>query len=139
MNVLLISANRLAAPYPVYPLGLDYVAASISKKHNVRIIDMNIVQNNENLSTEISSFNPDVVGISHRTVAGGWIRRIARVADGHPGDVDHGQGRSDERNASQNGQPDGGDNGKFHGDYKGLTPLLYPPLPPSREKSNYFF
>jgi radical SAM superfamily enzyme YgiQ (UPF0313 family) len=68
MKVLLISANRLAAPYPVYPLGLDYVAASISEKHNVRIIDMNIVQNFENLSSEISAFNPEVVGISIRNV-----------------------------------------------------------------------
>ncbi len=35
------------------------------------------------------------------------IRRIAGVADGHPGDVDHGQGRSDERNTGQNGQSEG--------------------------------
>ena len=68
MKVLLISANRLAAPYPVYPLGLDYVAASISKKHTVKIIDMNTVQNYENLSSEILSFKPDVVGISIRNV-----------------------------------------------------------------------
>jgi radical SAM superfamily enzyme YgiQ (UPF0313 family) len=89
MNVLLISANRLAAPYPVYPLGLDYVAASISKKHNVKIIDMNIVQNYENLSSEITAFNPDVVGISIRNVDNtdsasplGFIEEYKQLVDG---------------------------------------------------------
>jgi hypothetical protein len=40
LNVLLVSLNRLTAPYPVYPLGLDYVAGAIRDRHDVRIIDL---------------------------------------------------------------------------------------------------
>ena len=32
MKVLLISANTLKEPYPVYPLGLDYVAGAIAER-----------------------------------------------------------------------------------------------------------
>jgi len=31
MKVLLVSANTLREPYPVYPLGLDYVAGAIAE------------------------------------------------------------------------------------------------------------
>jgi hypothetical protein len=31
MKVLLVATNTLMEPYPVYPLGLDYVAGAISK------------------------------------------------------------------------------------------------------------
>jgi hypothetical protein len=41
MKVLLISANRLTEPFPVYPLGLDYVAGAIAPDHEVCILDMN--------------------------------------------------------------------------------------------------
>ena len=39
MRVLLISANTLTSPYPVYPIGLDYVAAALTPAHEVRILD----------------------------------------------------------------------------------------------------
>ena len=32
MKVLLVSANTLKEPYPVYPLGLDYVSGAIAAK-----------------------------------------------------------------------------------------------------------
>lgn len=41
MKILLISANTLSQPYPVYPLGLDYVAGALTPHHQVRIVDMN--------------------------------------------------------------------------------------------------
>jgi hypothetical protein len=40
VNVLLISANRLKAPYAVYPLGLDYVARALTPHHRVRVVDL---------------------------------------------------------------------------------------------------
>ena len=44
MKVLLISANTLTQPYPVYPLGLDYVAGAIANDHKVQIADMNVLK-----------------------------------------------------------------------------------------------
>jgi radical SAM superfamily enzyme YgiQ (UPF0313 family) len=67
MRVLLISANTLTAPYPVYPLGLDYVAAALDPAHNVRIVDMNCIQT-EALQVVIDEFQPEIVGISLRNI-----------------------------------------------------------------------
>ena len=41
MRVLLISPNTLTVPYPVYPLGLDYVAGSIGPEHELARFDLN--------------------------------------------------------------------------------------------------
>ena len=74
MKVLLISANKLQNPYPVYPLGLDYVAASICDKHEVRIVDMNDMpffsseNETEDMEGIIRNFNPDVIGLSLRNM-----------------------------------------------------------------------
>jgi radical SAM superfamily enzyme YgiQ (UPF0313 family) len=67
MRVLLISANTLTAPYPVYPIGLDYVAASLTPVHEVRILDMNCA-GTEEIKTAIYGFRPEVVGISLRNI-----------------------------------------------------------------------
>ena len=66
MKVLLISANRLTSPYPVYPMGLDYVAAALSR-HRVEIVDMNL-HTRDSLHGVIDRFRPDVVGISMRNI-----------------------------------------------------------------------
>jgi radical SAM superfamily enzyme YgiQ (UPF0313 family) len=67
MKVLLISANTVTAPYPVYPLGLDYVAAALADAHSVEIADMNLI-GADALARRISGFEPDAVGISLRNV-----------------------------------------------------------------------
>ncbi|NPU83541.1 MAG: radical SAM protein [Syntrophaceae bacterium] len=67
MNVLLVSFNRLTAPYPVYPLGLDYVAGSVRDRHDVRIVDL-ATSSPEGLLEEIRRFAPAVVGISIRNI-----------------------------------------------------------------------
>lgn len=67
MNVLLISANTLTAPYPVYPLGLDYVAAALQPRHKVSIADMNLI-NTKALAKWVDELNPGAVGISLRNV-----------------------------------------------------------------------
>ncbi len=40
-KVLLISANMMKKPYPVYPLGLDYVAGALNSRYETKILDMN--------------------------------------------------------------------------------------------------
>jgi radical SAM superfamily enzyme YgiQ (UPF0313 family) len=67
MKVLLISANTVTAPYPVYPLGLDYVAAALAAEHAVETADMNLMDD-EALARRITGFKPDAVGISLRNV-----------------------------------------------------------------------
>lgn len=68
MNVLLISANTLTTPYPVYPLGLDHVADALWDDHDVKIADINAMDNIEQLIQIIASFAPDVVGMSLRNI-----------------------------------------------------------------------
>jgi radical SAM superfamily enzyme YgiQ (UPF0313 family) len=68
MKVLLVATNTLMEPYPVYPLGLDYVAAAISAEHQVRISDLNGEKGLEGLKTAIDDFSPDVIGLSLRNI-----------------------------------------------------------------------
>lgn len=67
MKILLISPNTLIIPYPVYPIGLDYVAGSVSNKHQVEIADLNILGHNE-LETLLKDFSPDIIGLSIRNI-----------------------------------------------------------------------
>jgi radical SAM superfamily enzyme YgiQ (UPF0313 family) len=67
VRVLLISANTLNVPYPVYPLGLDYVAAVLAPAHEVRIVDMNSIESGA-LNAAIDEFQPELVGISLRNI-----------------------------------------------------------------------
>ncbi len=67
MRILLVSPNTLIAPYPVYPLGLDYVAASISPEHEVRIADLNALSLPE-LDDIVVNFSPEIVGLSCRNI-----------------------------------------------------------------------
>ncbi len=74
MKVLLISANTLTTPYPVYPLGLDHVADAIRPHHEVRIADVNALGDVNQLGDVnpltriIHGFSPDVVGMSIRNI-----------------------------------------------------------------------
>jgi radical SAM superfamily enzyme YgiQ (UPF0313 family) len=68
MKVLLVSANTLTEPYPVYPLGLDYVAGAIVADHQVQIADMNSIRDYDSLGEIIKQFSPDVIGISLRNI-----------------------------------------------------------------------
>jgi radical SAM superfamily enzyme YgiQ (UPF0313 family) len=68
MKVLLLSANTLNEPYPVYPLGLDYVAGAIADHHEVQIADMNTLGGDGALEEIINRFLPDVIGVSLRNI-----------------------------------------------------------------------
>ncbi len=67
MNILLISPNTLIQPYPVYPIGIDYVAGAVSEEHEVKIADM-LVSGKDELAGLIHDFAPDIVGISCRNI-----------------------------------------------------------------------
>ncbi len=68
MKVLLISPNALTTPYPVYPLGLDYVADAIRAEHEVKILDINVLGGLEALGKAVRENTPDMVGISIRNI-----------------------------------------------------------------------
>ncbi|MFH1152682.1 MAG: cobalamin-dependent protein [Pseudomonadota bacterium] len=68
MKVLLISANAHRYPYPVYPLGLDYVAGALRDKHTVLMSDVNLPGAMETIPALLEGENPQVVGISIRNI-----------------------------------------------------------------------
>lgn len=68
MKVLLISANRVIEPYPVYPLGVDYVAAAIGSDHDVARLDLNTLADDDRLAEAIIREAPDIIGISLRNI-----------------------------------------------------------------------
>ncbi|MCL2457965.1 MAG: cobalamin-dependent protein [Desulfobulbus sp.] len=67
MRVLLLSPNTLTAPYPVYPLGLDYVAGSLSAAHQVRIADLQVIDQAA-LADLLDEFVPEIIGIACRNI-----------------------------------------------------------------------
>lgn len=68
MKVLLISTNTVTEPYPVYPIGLDYVINAISPSHQVKTIDTNEVKELNALARFLSQYVPDIIGLSIRNV-----------------------------------------------------------------------
>lgn len=68
MKILLVSANTLKAPYPVYPLGLDYVAGALGPGYNVKIADMNDFDSPSGLGAVVKDFSPDFAGVSIRNI-----------------------------------------------------------------------
>jgi len=71
VRVLLVSVNRLRFPYPVYPIGLDYVAGAIAPAHEARILDLCPIDEGkvgEAIDTAIRDFSPGAVGISIRNI-----------------------------------------------------------------------
>ncbi|MFP4039029.1 MAG: lipid biosynthesis B12-binding/radical SAM protein [Desulfosudaceae bacterium] len=68
MKVFLISANTETSPYPVYPLGIDYVAGAIESDHEVFLADLNRAGEEDRLSDRIKKTAPDIIGISIRNI-----------------------------------------------------------------------
>jgi radical SAM superfamily enzyme YgiQ (UPF0313 family) len=68
MKVLIISANTETNPYPVYPIGIDYVAGAIRNDHHVCLLDMNAIDNMASFKERILDIDPGIVGISIRNV-----------------------------------------------------------------------
>jgi radical SAM superfamily enzyme YgiQ (UPF0313 family) len=70
MEILLVSANREKSPYPVFPLGLSYLAGSLlAAGHQLRILDLCFAEDPDTLlRDELSSFPPDAVILSIRNI-----------------------------------------------------------------------
>lgn len=69
-KLLLISANRYANPYPVYPLGISYLYSYLSDRMpelEIRSFDFNL-HNSEELQSLLLSFKPDYTGLSLRNI-----------------------------------------------------------------------
>ena len=88
MKVLIISANTETTPYPVYPLGIDYVAGAIRQNHQVSVLDMNEIDAVGSLKKHIKGMEPDIIGISIRNVDNtdvlnprGFIQKYRKLID----------------------------------------------------------
>lgn len=55
-------------PYPVYPLGLDYVAGALHARYQSEIADMNTFSDLDRLAEKIRDFAPDYIGLSIRNI-----------------------------------------------------------------------
>lgn len=67
-RILLVQPHLIDKEPPVYPLGLAYIAATLNSYH-VRIFDMNVAEDpNTELTNTISSFQPDIVGVTLRNI-----------------------------------------------------------------------
>ena len=68
MKLLLLSANTTKYPYPVYPLGLDHIAGALTPRHEVEILDMNVLGDLGHLDAAIRDFDPGIIGLSIRNI-----------------------------------------------------------------------
>ncbi len=70
MDILLVSANREKSPYPVFPLGLSYLAGPLlAAGHQLRTIDLCFADEPETLMRdELASFPPEAVIFSIRNI-----------------------------------------------------------------------
>jgi radical SAM superfamily enzyme YgiQ (UPF0313 family) len=87
VRVLLVATNRMLTPFPVYPIGVDYVATALQGRHEVRVLDLACDGAEEALATVCQSLRPEVVGLSIRNVDSaetsnpeGFIPDLERVA-----------------------------------------------------------
>jgi radical SAM superfamily enzyme YgiQ (UPF0313 family) len=83
-KILLISFNQCDEPYPVFPLGLAYIAAALHRAgHQTRLLDRQM--DGPAVAETISEFQPDIVGISLRNIDDVLIRKRQTFFDGLSG------------------------------------------------------
>jgi len=70
MDILLISANREKSPYPVFPLGLSYLAGPLAARgHRLRVLDLCFADDPDAAVSEaLLDFKPAAVVISIRNI-----------------------------------------------------------------------
>jgi radical SAM superfamily enzyme YgiQ (UPF0313 family) len=69
-KLLLVSANRYAVPYPVYPIGLSYLHSYLSPRlphFDIHLFDFNF-NTIESFREFLLSYKPDYTGISFRNI-----------------------------------------------------------------------
>jgi len=86
--VLLVATNRVLTPFPVYPIGVDYVATALHGRHELRVLDLAADGGEAALAALCRDFAPEVVGLSIRNVDSaetsnpeGFLPELERVAD----------------------------------------------------------
>jgi len=70
MDILLVSANREKSPYPVFPLGLSYLAGPLTDRgHRLRALDLCFAEDPHRvLQNELADFPPAAVVVSIRNL-----------------------------------------------------------------------
>jgi radical SAM superfamily enzyme YgiQ (UPF0313 family) len=71
-SLLLVSANTLTAPYPVYPIGLSYLSTYLSEKlleYDIRLFDFNLSKPEE-FTNLLGTFQPKYIAVSLRNIDG---------------------------------------------------------------------
>ncbi|MEW6374648.1 MAG: lipid biosynthesis B12-binding/radical SAM protein [Thermodesulfobacteriota bacterium] len=70
MKILLISVNRERMPYPVFPLGLAYIAKALREEgHLIEVMDLCFSQDvPRDLKDVLQWFEPELIGISLRNL-----------------------------------------------------------------------
>jgi hypothetical protein len=88
MRVLRVATNRMIRPFPVYPIGIDYVATALRGRHEVRVLDLACDGAEAALTEACQEFLPQVVGLSLRNIDNaeaatpyGFIPEIERLVD----------------------------------------------------------
>lgn len=72
LKILIVSANRLTAPYPVYPLGVAYIETYLKEKlqgSEIHTFDFNLNSMDEFIA-ELHRFEPKYVAVSLRNIDG---------------------------------------------------------------------
>ena len=87
MRALLVATNRMLTPFPVYPIGVDYVATALRDRHDVRVLYLACEGAEAALVALCRDFLPEVIGLSIRNVDSaetsnpeGFIPDLERVA-----------------------------------------------------------
>ena len=70
MRILLISVNRERMPFPVFPLGLAYIAGALKEgSHQIEVMDLCFSQEvSVDLQNVLHRFRPDLIGVSLRNL-----------------------------------------------------------------------
>jgi hypothetical protein len=86
MKILLVATNRMMTPFPVYPIGVDYVATALRGRHDVQVMDFACDGAEAALASACQTWRPDVVGLSIRNIDNveaesplGFIPEIERI------------------------------------------------------------
>jgi len=69
-KILFISANQHTVPYPVYPIGLSYIATYLKEKltnYEFQLVDLNL-KSVADVKEIIKEYDPKYIGISFRNV-----------------------------------------------------------------------
>jgi radical SAM superfamily enzyme YgiQ (UPF0313 family) len=83
-KILLISINQCDEPYPVFPLGLAFIATALRRAgHQTRLLDLQM--DRPAIAGVLAEFQPDFVGISLRNIDDVLIRKRQTFFDGLSG------------------------------------------------------